>query len=643
MKQRNLPIQSTENLPTLGPEALDPTLFGKDAWRVTLWSPWKSKPTLLLYFDKQNEVASHRMSRLGMGYWRVECKDVPAGTRYLFLLGDTHFIPDPASRSQPLGSEGPSVLVRDDFPWTDQGFRPPSMRELSLYELHVGTFTPEGTLDSAIERLDALAELGVTAVELMPLAQCPGERNWGYDGVFPFAVQHSYGGPQALSRFVDAAHARGLAVYLDVVYNHLGPEGNCLRRFGPYFRRDVHTPWGEALNFDGPDSDHVRHYFLENARHWFLKHHIDGLRLDAVQTIYDNRPDPFLRDLARLAHEIGRQTGSPRHIIAESPTNDPALVRPESLGGLGLDGVWSEDAHHAVHSLLTGERNGYYEDYGGVEHVAETLRHGFGFRGRYSAYFACKRGEPCADLPASAFVAYMQNHDQVGNRPQGERLSRLVDFPRLKLAAALLLWSPFTPLLFMGEEYGEETPFFYFIDHTSKRLTNAVRRGREIESQAFGWQTRPPHPDKAETFEQSILDWSRRDSDRGRALLAFYSECLRLRREYPALTDPDMSTVTVETSGEISGDVLILRRTGGPAQALALFNCSAEQRGCEIDGGGLDWRLAMDTTEKRFGGPGNGPPARLPANAASGRGRTDGLLALPAWSAALYLESGPDK
>lgn len=497
-------------------------------WEFTVWAPRPAKILLDLPGSGREPFA---MAPLGQGYHRVQVRDISPGDRYAYILDGKNRRPDPASFHQPDGVHAPSALVdHAAFAWTDAGFLPPTLENLTLYELHVGLFTPEGTFDAAISGLERLTTLGVSAVEIMPLGQFPGARNWGYDGASPFAVQESYGGPTGLKRFVDACHARGLGVIIDAVYNHLGPEGNYLREFGPYFTDRVHTPWGEAVNFDGPDSDPVRNYFLQNARSWFRHYHADGLRLDAVHAIHDRRPVHFLSELAATRDAFAAKTGRRPLLIAESEDNDPRITAPLSQNGLGLDAVTSDDFHHVVHAFLTGERDGYYKDYGSFDLLLKAVADGFAYAGEYSAHRRRAHGAPASGMPPAAHVVCLQNHDQIGNRMLGERLSTLIPFEAAKAAAVLLLAGPRTPLLFMGEEHAEENPFLYFIDHQDKNLVEAVRLGRKEEFAAFAWKGEPPDPKSSETFKRSRPDFGKRHAGRGKEMFGLYARLLHLRK-----------------------------------------------------------------------------------------------------------------
>ncbi|HEX9106618.1 MAG TPA: malto-oligosyltrehalose trehalohydrolase, partial [Longimicrobiales bacterium] len=523
------------------PEGYRPTLgavpLGAGRTSFRFWAPRAECVRVRLLAGEQQPERTIELRPEARGYWRAIAEDAPPGTLYFVRLGEGEEYPDPASRWQPQGVHGPSAVVPREFPWSDAGWRGPRLEEYVFYELHVGTFTPEGTFEAVITQLDRMRELGITCVEIMPVAQFAGERNWGYDGVLPFAVQHSYGGPAGLRRLVDVCHARGLAVCLDVVYNHLGPEGNVAPAFGPYLNERYATPWGGAMNFDAGGSDEVRRFFIENALGWIVDFHVDALRLDAVHAMLDTSAVPFLQELADAVHRVADRLGRHVYLVAESDLNDPRLVQPPELGGFGLDAQWMDDFHHSLHVLLTGEATGYYQDFNGVSDLARAFRNGYVYTGQYSAYRGRRHGASARAVPARRFVVYAQNHDQVGNRAQADRLSTLVDFESLKLAAAAVCLSPFLPLLFMGEEYGEEAPFMYFVSHTDPELVEAVRRGRREEFAAFYWRDEPPDPHGRETFESARLRHGLRREEDHRTIAAFYRELLRLRRELPALAN----------------------------------------------------------------------------------------------------------
>jgi maltooligosyltrehalose trehalohydrolase len=583
--------------------------------RFNVWAPNAS--TVEVAATDGGERRTFPLSRAADGVHSGTVPDVPAGTDYSYRLDGGPDRPDPVSRWRPFGVHGPTRVVDPAaFRWTDAAWRGLEIADLVIYELHVGTFTRAGTFDGVIERLSSLRDLGVTAIEIMPVSEFPGGRNWGYDGVSPFAVQSTYGGPDGLKRLVDAAHRAGLAVLLDVVYNHLGPEGNYLREFGPYFSDRYRTAWGEGLNLDGPDSDEVRRYVVDNAVYWVTEYHLDGLRLDAVDRVVDLSPVHIAEELGAAVHAQGEALGSRKLVIAEIDTNDPTWVRPRQMGGYGLDGHWSDDFHHAVHVALTGERDGYYADFAGRGAVAKVLAERYVNDGGYSPHRRRRHGRPAVDVPADRFVVAIQNHDQTGNRARGERLATLVSPPALRLAAALLLLSPYVPLLFMGEEHGETNPFLYFVSHGDPALVEAVRRGRQEEFASFGWAGEVPDPQAEETFEASCPDWERASSGDGARLLALYRDLLRTRRTEPALR-PAASTVGVRNE-EAAGWVAV-RYDREETVLEAVFNLSPEPRTVPPAGAG-SWSLALSTDAPEYGGRGGaaiaGREIRLPGHTA---------------------------
>jgi maltooligosyltrehalose trehalohydrolase len=518
---------------------------GRCLFRV--WSP--DAEEVLLHLIRDGEVDDRAMEPSGSGVWELIVDQVVPGQRYLFSAGGD-FFPDPASRFQPDGVHEPSAVIDVSYDWTDHSWRGTPREDLVLYEIHVGTFTREGTFRAVTGHLDRLRDLGITAIELMPVAQFAGERNWGYDGACPWAVQNSYGGPAELQRLVDACHRRGLAIILDVVYNHLGPEGNYLTQFGPYFTDRYLTPWGDAINFDGEWSDGVRRYFIENALYWLDEMHFDGLRLDAVHAIPDASACHFLRELASEVRSLESRLGRRLHLIAESDLNDPVLLRSPEVGGYGLDAQWSDDFHHALHAFLTGEREGYYADFGEVWHLEKALRDIFVYDGRHSPHRKRRHGAPACGLDGSRFVIATQNHDQVGNRMKGERSSVLLSFEELKLSAGLLLLSPHIPLIFMGEEVAEESPFLYFTSHSDPDLVEAVREGRKREFATFAWKGEPPDPQHESTLASSTVDHGRAESGRGAIMHTFYRELLILRNRYAEIRDFDRRSISVRRLGE---------------------------------------------------------------------------------------------
>ncbi len=572
------------------PLPLGASLDGKRA-TFCVWAPRAESVELVLDGPR---TETHAMSRQD-DYFTLAVDDVEAGQRYGFRIDGGDVLPDPATRFQPDGVHGLSAVQPATFEWSSTDWNGLPLHEYVLYEMHVGCFTPAGTFDAAARRLPDLQALGITVIELMPLSQFPGSRNWGYDGVHPYAVQNSYGGPDALKQFVDRCHEHGIGVCLDVVYNHLGPEGNRLSEFGPYFTDRYSTPWGDALNFDGADSDHVREYFIQSALQWIDEYRIDALRMDAIHAITDTSAYPFLRELADRIHERARSLGREVVLIAESDLGDPRVIRPPEQGGLGVDAQWLDDFHHALHTVLTGERDGYYQDFGSLEHLARAYRRGFVYAGEYSTSRRRRHGTSADDVLPARFVAFLQNHDQIGNRMKGDRLTEQLSHQQLRLGAAALLLSPFTPLLFMGEEYAETAPFPYFVSHTDEELIAAVRHGRADEFKSFGWADEPPDPQAESTFETATLDWSLRQQGEHADMYSLYTELLRARREMQPLrpqsfdqiathVDPSTSTLRITFTTAASSSLLFLHFGDMPTDA-------------ELPPG--NWRIRVNTAARR--------------------------------------------
>ncbi len=492
------------------------------------------------------------MTRSGDGWWSCREDAAGPGSDYAFSLDGGSPRPDPRTPFQPSGINGPSrVIDHASFEWSDAGWRGVPLPGSVLYEAHLGTFSPEGTFDGAIARLPHLVDLGVDLLEIMPVAEFSGDRGWGYDGVDLFAPHHAYGGPDGLKRLVDSAHAHGLGVIIDVVYNHLGPAGNYLREFGPYFTSRYGTWWGEAVNFDGEDSGEVRRFVIDNALMWLRDYHADGLRIDAVHAIFDGSATHILAELAAEVRALAAHLRRELVLIAESDQNDPRLVRGSGEGGYGLDSCWADEWHHALHSVLTGERDGYYRDFGSLPVLAKALRQAWVHDGSYSGYRRRVHGRSPAGLSGSQFVVCAQNHDQVGNRAAGERLAALTSTGRLKVAATLLLTTPFVPMLFQGEEWGATTSFPYFTDHRDPELAEAVREGRKAEFAAFGWDPDEiPDPQAGATFERARLDWAQAARDGHAELLSWYQRLIALRRRYQALSDPRFERVETDCDAE---------------------------------------------------------------------------------------------
>jgi len=599
--------------------------LGDGRCRFSVWAPRADRVEVVLEGDPPRAVALEARPR---GYHEAVVEGLTATDRYRYRLDSGPPRPDPASRHQPEGVHGPSAIVdTGSFSWSDGAWRGLPLERYAIYELHVGTFTREGTFDAVIPHLPRLASLGITAIELMPVAQFPGRRNWGYDGVFPYAAQGSYGGPSGMQRLVDACHRQGIAVVLDVVYNHLGPEGNVLASYGPYFSSRFVTPWGEAINFDGPESDEVRRFFIDNALYWTREMRVDALRLDAIHGIFDMSARPFLAQLADEVHASARAERREVLVISESDLNDPRVVRPAERGGLGHDAQWNDDFHHALHAVLTGERNGYYADFGKAGQLLEAYTRGFVLAGGYSRFRRRHHGSSSADVEPSRMVVFSQNHDQVGNRMRGERLGALVGFEALKLAAGAVVLSPCVPLLFMGEEYGETAPFQYFVSHTDTELIEAVRRGRRAEFEAFGWSEEVPDPQDEATFARSRLDHALSGQPRHATLLRLYTELFRLRRTLGALQGPSWGEACAGQGG-----LVCVRRVAGDEEAILLLNPSPERRAATLSGGGPAWRVLLASADEAWDGPGSGLPGTLPPE------RDE--VAIPAWSFALLARSG---
>jgi maltooligosyltrehalose trehalohydrolase len=532
-----------------------------------VWAPKASSVDLII------EGRRLPLQRRDDGCWDSD-HEVEGGVDYRFVIDGGEPRPDPRSPWQPHGVHGASRTVdHSEFEWTDHRWRGAPLPGTVVYELHTGTFTPEGTFDAAIGRLPHLVDLGVTAVELLPVAEFPGDRGWGYDGVDLYAPHHAYGGPDGLKRLVDACHGAGLAVIMDVVYNHLGPSGNYLGEFGPYFTDKYSTPWGQAINYDDAYSPGVRNFVIENALMWLRDYHCDGLRLDAVHAILDTSALHILEEIGVRVKELESQLGRTLWVIAESDLNDPRVVKERESGGYGLDAQWSDDFHHALHALLTGETDGYYSDFGDTEHLCKALVNAFVYDGTYSEHRKRRHGRTPTGLSGNRFLGYLQNHDQVGNRAQGERSSALMSHDMLKVAAALVLTSPFIPMLFQGEEWGATTPFQYFTDHTDAELGRAVSDGRRREFAAFGWDPADvPDPQEGETFERSKLDWSEIDEQPHADLLEWHRRLIRLRKETPALSDGRRELVYPR----VEGTAVVIQR--GPLTVV----CNLGENSAEV-------------------------------------------------------------
>ncbi len=572
---------------------------GRGPCHFCVWAPHAKDLQIEIVTPEPRSISLEKDAR---GYFRGKAPGVRPGSRYFVRMEDWDRYPDPASRFQPEGVFGPSEVVDTQFAWKDHKWRGLPLEDYILYELHVGTFSPAGTFSGVGERLDYLKELGVTAIELMPVSQFAGERNWGYDGVFPFAVQNSYGGPNELKAFVNRCHQNGLAVVLDVVYNHLGPEGNILRKFGPYFTDIYQTPWGSALNLDGPYSDEVRELFIQNARQWVDEFHIDALRLDALQTLLDRSPRPFLQELSEQVHGIGEAQGRQIYLMAESDQNDSTLLRPKAVKGMELDAHWNDDFHHALHVLLTKENNGYYQDFGELVDLEKSFREAYVYSGNYSPFRKRRHGTDVSDLSPSRFIVCSQNHDQIGNRPDGARLTQDLDMEALKLVAATVILSPYLPLLFMGEEYGEIAPFQYFVDFSTGGLQEAVRKGRENECSAFGWRGSAPDPNAVDTFQRSCLNHTLLERPKHGKMFAYYQELLKLRRDLPELRSAGRDQVEVRSY--LGEEILMWKRSNGDHESIGLLCFGLEAQSIPWPKRGARYEKILDSYTAKFGGSG---------------------------------------
>lgn len=574
-----------------------------------LWAPFAKRVRIKASGSRNDEF---EMKSGKFGYWDFKTDRLKAGDKYWFLLDDNDPRPDPASKFQPDGVHGPSVIIDFSNAFVEEPrWNNPELADYCMYELHVGTFSPQGTFQGVIERIAYLKDLGINAIELMPLAAFPGERNWGYDGVYPFAVQESYGGPDGLIELVKACHHNGIAVILDVVYNHLGPEGNYLGHFGPYFSKRYKTPWGEAVNFDDAYSYGFRNYVVQNMLMWFRDFHIDGLRLDAVHSIFDFSANHIMKELTEEKNRLMKSTGNTYYLIAESNLNDARYINPLNKGGYGLDAQWSDDFHHAVHTLLTGEEKRYYIDFGKMEHLVKSYKQAFYYDGLYSSFRKKIFGNSVAENNAGQFIIFTQNHDQIGNRKYGERLSQLTGYEHLKLIAALLITSPYIPMLYMGEEYAESAPFLYFVNHTDPHLNKLVNEGRKKElGDLYGNdEGEVPDPSDIAAFNESKLKWNLKD-ERNAVMLGFYKELFRLRKTHPVLKVPDKNNLTVRSEGEL----LCVQRYKENITAHMFFNFGTKAVNSEIDENHNEklYKI-LDSADEKWLGAGSDCPERINA------------------------------
>ncbi|MHB1708323.1 MAG: malto-oligosyltrehalose trehalohydrolase [Thermoplasmataceae archaeon] len=556
---------------------------------LTLWAPLVSEAWVL--FPESGSKVKMTREESGFHIARVDAKE---GSLYRFSLDNGKIIADPASRFQPQGVTGPSMFLNPSgYGWKFDSWETYGMGESIIQELHVGAYSPEGKYSGLKEKIDHLKDVGINTVELMPLAQCYGSRNWGYDGVFPFAPNFSYGTPNDLKSLIDAYHGKDINVILDVVYNHFGPLGGVFHDLGPYFSSTYRNPWGEAINYDSGGSDAVRGFILQNVRYWLEEFRFDGLRLDAIHSIYDSSPTSILKEISSLSNEMQIKLGRRIKLIAETDRNDPATVTPQEKCGLGMDAQWNDDFHHAIHSYLTGEKKGYYSDYGDFDKIVRAYTNGFVYDGVYSRFLGKVRGSRFKVVPSDRLVVFTQNHDQVGNRAYGERPVNLMGDDVARLFAASVILSPYVPMLFMGEENGEKNPFLFFADSTDKAFTETVRSGRISEFSAFGWDTSIPDPFAESSFKASVLDWDSARLDRGMKFNKFYRDLIRLRTMY------------------ISGREHIARVAAGSENVIELrygenfvvflsYTDRRFQPGVE-----QPYEVIMDTSDPKYGGTGS--------------------------------------
>lgn len=619
------------------PEALPVGALVTGPSQVTFraWAPWV-KTLAVEILGNQPEIVPMQLQPFG--YWETTVSNTGVGTRYQYVLHEKLKLPDPASRFQPEGVHGPSEVVDSaSFNWTDHQWKGLPLQDYIIYELHPGTFSSDGTFEGIIPFLPYLRdEVGITAIELMPVAQFPGERNWGYDGTYLYAPQNSYGGPTGLHRLIDACHAAGLAVVLDVVYNHLGPEGNYWGNFGPFFTDHYRTPWGSAINYDGAHSNAVRDIIIENAVYWTRDFHFDALRLDAIHGIFDASVSHILKDIRDAVHAAAKQDGRSVWVIAESDLNDVKLITPASKGGYELDGQWNDDFHHALHAKVTGERQGYYQDFGTLDHVATAFRKHFVYSGQYSHHRHRTHGNSAAQCAPSQFVVFAQNHDQIGNRAQGDRLSTLIPHEAQQVLAASVLLSPFIPLLFMGEEYGDRAPFQYFIDHGDKGLIEAVRKGRLAEFKPFGWKN-ISDPYAVETFDHSRLTPLDARDQAQQHLAAWTKQLIALRKQHASL-GIGVKGHQLRVWMNQKKTVLTIYRKNPNTEAMLLilgFNEKATTLSLHQPKG--QWELLLDKGQPEYAQPNDASssPALESLDLTAGKQ----TLTLPAFSAWVYRES----
>ncbi|MEP6735715.1 MAG: malto-oligosyltrehalose trehalohydrolase [Chryseolinea sp.] len=569
---------------------------------VMLWAP-NAKDVSLVLTDHNQSIPLEKQER---GYFTCITSGLKPGDRYVFQLDQKGRYPDPASLCQPDGIFGPSEVTNLHYRWTDHQWKNTPISDYIFYELHVGTFTTNGTFAAIEQKLDYLSSLGVTAIEIMPVAEFSGVRNWGYDGVFPFATHHIYGGPSGLQSLVNKCHEVGIAVVLDVVYNHMGPEGNYFEQYGPYFTDKYKTPWGSAINFDDVGSDEVRRYFIENVLMWFRDFHIDGLRLDAVHAIRDFGARHILQEIRTHVDQLMAETGRTHYLIAECDLNDPRFITGVSSGGYGMDAQWIDEFHHALRVAAGHDRNGYYADFNGILHLGKSFHDAYVYDGMYSPHRQKTFGLSANHISSNKFIVFSQNHDQVGNRMLGERTSVLTSFEMQKLAAATVILSPYLPFLFMGEEYGETNPFQYFVNHKDEDLIEAVRKGRKSEFMAFHHGENVPDPQSQQTFQQSKLQWGLINGGNHKILFEYYRELIRIRKKLPAKLLGARDTMSIKIHEH--ENVLFVKRWFEDAEVITIHNYSSKSHKVSgpffLDG----LQLIIDSSSTTWGGIQNAFP-----------------------------------
>jgi len=595
-----------------------------------VWAPSAERTVVHVTHPHQ---ATYPMVRSDDSVFSTLVPGLGVNTEYLFELDENRIYPDPVSRLQPNGVHTPSrVIDPDAFEWTDDYWQGLPLEQFVTYELHTGTFTALGTFAAIIDRLPYLREVGVTAVELMPVATFAGERNWGYDGVYLYAPHPIYGGPDGLKRLVDSCHREGLAVVLDVVYNHLGPEGNYLGEYGPYFTARYRTPWGNAINFDGPLSYGVRRFFIDNALHWLTEYHIDGLRLDAVHTIYDFSTRHILRELADAFHKQAHALGRAAHLIAESDLNDTRIINSTEMGGYGLDAQWNDDFHHSLHTILTKSRRGYLGDFGRIADLGKAITEGYVYDGQYSSFRHSRHGTSSAFNPGRQFVVFNQNHDQIANACAGTRLSGLAIPAQQRLAMTLLMCVPNLPLIFMGEEFAASSPFHYFTNFLDSTLAEAVSKGRKLEYEAFFTDRAFPDPQSPDTFAMSRIDWFEHERSFHRGMLELTRALISIRKRIPSLSNCRKDMTRVDFSEAKRWLVINRADSSGPSAFIFCnFSDLSQQIPVPLEAAGAG--LALFTDDTRFSGVSDilPPPTEL--------GPLDRSLQLPPFGAALYCGS----